>query len=448
MKMWARVRFRDSKEAESLIKKFFEDAGPKSSISINGKIAVIEIVGEETPQYRFPPLGLVKAISYCDVLNLQYGRDLSEYETQIEEEGGKANLEPELELQVEQGPEDGSQEEPEPELELQVEQEPEDGSQEEPEPEPEIQTEQRQESSQVESESDAITKVGQPFEDEERSESEERPVQKHRVANKKNSAEEDKSRIPELDAIANDAESFEDFSARIVTRLNLGKNAEFFTNLINVCCKIDQISWKNIEQGFSEAGFAISSWNKIASGQKVAETFRDSENQITILKFLKIVVKYKSFNFISKKSEDCFKPLEEIPQDESLSCVASEVTIARPTKLNCMPDVPELQELFEEMDYSQPIEYRVNYVLIEMGIKQRPDNTRELIREIVCAAMKCDEMDMTKICVKAGVTFPMSFVLLTCSEFVNDFIKKYDPTRQVKFVTFLADLKEVLLFGE
>lgn len=66
MKLWAKLRLNGEKNANHLIRSFFEEFNPESSILIKGKEAEIEVVFEE------PPMQTVDAIVHCDIIEFSY----------------------------------------------------------------------------------------------------------------------------------------------------------------------------------------------------------------------------------------------------------------------------------------------------------------------------------------------------------------------------------------
>ena len=72
-KIWAKVKFRNGKNAESLIKAFFKNFNPESSIVVKGMEARMEII------FREPPMLIIDAIGHCEVIELNYGKNLKEY---------------------------------------------------------------------------------------------------------------------------------------------------------------------------------------------------------------------------------------------------------------------------------------------------------------------------------------------------------------------------------
>ncbi len=73
MKFWAKVRFTSEKNAEYLIRSFFKEFNPESSILIRGKEAKVEIIFDK------PPMEIIQAITECNLLEFRYGKTLREY---------------------------------------------------------------------------------------------------------------------------------------------------------------------------------------------------------------------------------------------------------------------------------------------------------------------------------------------------------------------------------
>ena len=72
-KLWAKVKFKQEKNAEHLIRAFFQEFNPESSIVVRGREAKLEIV------FREPPIAIIEAIKHCEVIELNYGKNLKEY---------------------------------------------------------------------------------------------------------------------------------------------------------------------------------------------------------------------------------------------------------------------------------------------------------------------------------------------------------------------------------
>lgn len=72
MKLWAKLVLNGEKNANHLIRSFFEEFHPESSILIKGKEAEIEVVFEE------PPMRTVDAIVHCDIIEFSYEKTINE----------------------------------------------------------------------------------------------------------------------------------------------------------------------------------------------------------------------------------------------------------------------------------------------------------------------------------------------------------------------------------
>ena len=73
-KLWAKVEFKNDENAEYMIKAFFKDFNPESSIVIRGMEAKLEICFQEAP------MEIIKTISHCHIIEFNYVKNLKEYE--------------------------------------------------------------------------------------------------------------------------------------------------------------------------------------------------------------------------------------------------------------------------------------------------------------------------------------------------------------------------------
>ena len=112
-----------------MIRVFFQDFNPASSIVVRGKEAKLEIV------FRQPPMAIIDAINHCEVIELNYGKNLKEYkedetvkvETENDSEqknaGGESSEQTEQEVAESENPEQTEQKVAESENSEQTEQE-------------------------------------------------------------------------------------------------------------------------------------------------------------------------------------------------------------------------------------------------------------------------------------------------------------------------------------
>ena len=74
MKFWAKLKLKEEKNADGLIREFFENFNSKSSIVIKGEEAKVEVVFDSEP-----PKELIKAITQYDIVEFNFGKVLGEY---------------------------------------------------------------------------------------------------------------------------------------------------------------------------------------------------------------------------------------------------------------------------------------------------------------------------------------------------------------------------------
>lgn len=65
--LWAKLVLEGQKNAEHLIRAFFNEFHPRSSIEIKGKEAKLKIIFNE------PPYRIIEAITFCKVIGFYYG---------------------------------------------------------------------------------------------------------------------------------------------------------------------------------------------------------------------------------------------------------------------------------------------------------------------------------------------------------------------------------------
>ena len=215
-KFWAKVKFKQNKNATFLIRAFFQDFDPASSIVVRGNEAKLEIV------FRQPPMAIIDAINHCEVIELNYGKNLKEYK---EDET----------MQVE--------------------------------------TENESEQGNAESESSEQT--------EQTKKKRGRSATKKKEPTKEIKSEQNPIKIPELEKIAKKASSFEDFAKLVAEWLEMDKRQEFFKNLVIVSAEIDKITWKELEKALKHKNIFYTQWDKIWSGQQVSEKLK--EHSVTML---------------------------------------------------------------------------------------------------------------------------------------------------------------------
>ena len=452
MKIWAKVMLKEEKNAECLIRSFFGNFNPESSIAITGKEAKLEIIFNNNNI----PMPLIEAINSCDVIEFNFGKRLVEYceETpaqteEPEEDPAQAEEpeeipeqdeepeealaqaeepeetpaqaeEPEETLAQAEEPEETPEQAEEPEETLaQAEEQEEDPEQaEEPEEIPEQDEEPEEAPAQVEETEETPEQAEEPEETPEQAEEpEEIPAQTEHPKRKSGRAVVlEKVNIPMLEEKAKEATSFEHFVNLVAESLEMGKRQNFFANLVYTATEVAIISWKEIEDALRSKSISYSSWDKIFTGQQVSKKLN-----VTILPFLYTMVQYK--DSFGKKSE------ENAEQETAVSIVLEEVHSK--IKLECMPEIPHFEQILGSVDKTQPIEQSVRKILNCMGLEDKPEQEQVEILSFVIQVFEGKETSMT-----SKINF---------STFLNNFVGKYSPGKKVKAFKFLQQLQVIVM---
>ena len=270
-KFWAKVRFKQERNAECLIKAFFKDFNPESSIVVRGKEAKLEIV------FRKPPMAIIDAINHCEVIELNYGKNLKEYN-----EDEYAMEQTEQETTESETSEQSEQETTESETSEQTEQET-------------TESETLEQTEQETTESETLKQAEQETTESETLE---------QTKKKKGRPSTAPITISELEKIAEKSSSFEHFATLIAEWLEMDKRKDFFKNLIIVSTEFDKIRWKELEKALKSKRVVYTQWDKAWVGQQISEKL--NEYQATMLSFLNTVRQYKDYSF--KTFDEISKP--------------------------------------------------------------------------------------------------------------------------------------------
>lgn len=389
-KLLAEVKFKNEKNVKCLIRAFFKDFNPESSILVRGNEAKMEVF------FREPPMAIIEAIGHCKVIQMKYGKNLEDETVQSEAEA---------EFEFELGSEESEKSE---------------------------QTEQESE----ESENPNLTEL-----ESEASKNSERT---------ETGCEETKSKIiniPELKEIAKKATSFDNFAELIAKWLEMDKRQEFFKNLIIVSADVDKITWKDLEKNLKNNNIAYTQWDRIWASKRVSEKLKDES--VTMFPLLNAIVEYKGYSFKQKQEQsEKEKSTEEATENaEENSEEANETVFPRPrVKMECMPEIKGFEETLASVDKTQPVEERVRYVLEAMGLSELPAKEQKQIIEIASTALRKGRMAFDIIFVEAKIPIEQTMTArMTFSKFVNDFVQKYESDRKVKLLTFLSELQKIIM---
>ncbi len=413
-KFWVKVKIKQEKNAEHLIRAFFQDFNPASSIVVRGKEAKMEIV------FREPPMAIIDAINHCEVIELNYGKNLKEYkededlQVETENDSKQRNVGVESSEKIEQT---------------------------------NVESENSEQSEQTNVESENSEQPEPTNAENENSEQTEQPKKKRgrpatkKLEPKKETKSEPTINIPKLEEIAKKSNSFEHFAELVAKWLEMDKRKEFFKSLIIVSAEVDKITWKELEKALKNKNVLYTKWDKIWSGQQVSEKLK--EYSATMLSFLNVTKKYKEYSF--KEVEEYSTEENSSKQDvektttnfEEKTDKFNETVFPKPrVKMECMPEIKEFEETLASVDKTQPVEERVRYVLGAMGLNNMSVKEQKQIVEIASTAVKKGRMAFDIIFVEANIPIEQTMtVRMTFSKFVNDFVQKYESGKKVKLLT-------------
>lgn len=437
-KFWVKVKFKQEKNAEHLIRAFFQDFNPTSSIVVRGKEAKLEIV------FREPPMAIIDAINHCEVIELNYGKNLKEYkededlQVEAENDSKQRNVGVESSEKIEQtNVESENSEQSEP-----TNAESEDSEQPE---QTNVESENFEQSEPTNAENENSKQTEQP------KKKRGRPATK-KLEPKKETKSEPTINIPKLEEIAKKSNSFEHFAELVAKWLEMDKRKEFFKSLIIVSAEVDKITWKELEKALKNKNVFYTQWDKIWSRQQVSEKLK--EYSATMLSFLNVTKKYKEYSF--KEVEEYSTEENSSKQDvektttnfEEKTDKFNETVFPKPrVKMECMPEIKEFEETLASVDKTQPVEERVRYVLGAMGLNNMSVKEQKQIVEIASTAVKKGRMAFDIIFVEANIPIEQTMtVRMTFSKFVNDFVQKYESGKKVKLLTFLSELQKIIMF--
>ena len=437
-KFWVKVKFKQEKNAEHLIRAFFQDFNPTSSIVVRGKEAKLEIV------FREPPMAIIDAINHCEVIELNYGKNLKEYkededlQVEAENDSKQRNVGVESSEKIEQTNVESENSE-------QLEQ-------------TNVESENSEQPEQTNVESENFEQSEPTNAENENSEQTEQPKKKRgrpatkKLEPKKETKSEPTINIPKLEEIAKKSNSFEHFAELVAKWLEMDKRKEFFKSLIIVSAEVDKITWKELEKALKNKNVFYTQWDKIWSRQQVSEKLK--EYSATMLSFLNVTKKYKEYSF--KEVEEYSTEENSSKQDvektttnfEEKTDKFNETVFPKPrVKMECMPEIKEFEETLASVDKTQPVEERVRYVLGAMGLNNMSVKEQKQIVEIASTAVKKGRMAFDIIFVEANIPIEQTMtVRMKFSKFVNDFVQKYESGKKVKLLTFLSELQKIIMF--
>ena len=438
-KFWAKVQLKNEKNAEHLVRAFFRDFNPESSINIKGKEVKIEIF------FKNPPTQIVDAIAHCEITELYSGKYLNEYEIPeeteitevIEEESGNEYGEKLIE-------EESVNEEEVSENEVLEEERFNEGEE----------TEESEITHKVVEEKAEIEESTMKEEVEKEKTRRGRPPKKDKIEKpEKKKVEQKLPQIPEFEDFAKKATSFSEFVDIVVEWLKMERteSKKFVRELIFAGTVVENVSWKDLKNALKERGVVYAEWDKIQASKHVSERLK--EYSVTILPLVNILVQYKDYSFNAEETKELVEEVKEETIEEFTEEVKEINTDIQfkapktPIKMEGMPEIPEFEEVLGSVDMTNPIEKRVEYVLDAMGLKALDVREQNQILELASTAMKKGKMSFDIIFVDSNIPLEQTMnVRMMFSSFVNDFIQKHDKTRRMKLLDFLSELQKIVMF--
>lgn len=448
-KFWAKVQLKNDKNAEHLVRAFFREFNPESSITLRNKEARIEIFFENTPTQ------IVDAIAHCEITELYSGNYLNEYaipegiETThevIEEESGneygeklveEERLDEGLEITNQVVEEEAEIEESEAIHEV-VEEE---VRNEELETENEV-VEEEVEKTESKTTEEVVNEKPRRG----------RPPKKDKVEKPKK-VEKELTQIPEIEEFSKKATSFSDFVDLVVDWLKMERpeSKKFFKELIFAGTMVENISWKDLKNALKERKVVYAEWDKIQASKHVSERLK--EYSVTILPLVNILVQYKDYSFNTEETKELVEEVKEETIEEftkEVKEINAGIQFKAPKtriRMEGMPEIPEFEEVLGSVDMSNPIEKRVEYVLDAMGLKALDVREQNQILELASTAVKKGKMSFDIIFVDSNIPLEQTMnARMSFSSFVNNYIQKYDKARRIRLLDFLLELQKVVMF--
>ena len=295
-----------------------------------------------------------------------------------------------------------------------------------------------------------------------------------------------------LEKIAGEVNSYDEFISKIAHWMELGKKeTALFVALVRIRSTVGECKRAQLIELLAKEGIEYKESLRNNCSYKVKKSFGDTEEPITMMKFIEKITDYKNFDFEKSSSEtkkEESKDEQEISDDSQQENTStkenneetdthepisnsnieadipsenkSEEIQRKSVRLQCMPEIPEFEEFLSKLDLTKPIEQRAIAVLQFMGLNKLAPKEKATAMELIStiATQKIiyteDEkenvmnfmqiMQNTKIPKNEMINARMQFM-----KFLNNFIKKYDEQwRSISAHEFLRDLQEILLTEE
>ena len=253
-----------------------------------------------------------------------------------------------------------------------------------------------------------------------------------KTSKRKNEGAKKNVEAPILDEIAKQSNSFDDFITKVGKWLNMQNLQDTFENIVQVSCKMEHISWNQIEKELGERKIPFNSYVKMKISKKITAKLKLNGYFMRILPFFKFLKNYKDYQFEGEKEG------AEI-----------QATLDLPLKMECMPYIETFDKALQDTKKLESVQDKVSYIINIMAIL--PDYTTNYVEKVVSivnAAMKEDNIDWDCIFDSIGTPVDERTVdRMMLSNFINDYLKKHGFSEPIKTTDFLRDLKKALLGG-
>lgn len=289
--------------------------------------------------------------------------------------------------------------------------------------------------------------------------------------------------IQDLDEIAEESTSYQEFVSSVIEKFELGGRQKTFRELINAAEQVQKINWSTLKAFLVKNKIAFNWGDQGWFTNQVAKKSRESQSNVTILKLIKAIVEYKTFNFKCEKEEKTVcevkvesvedpkteqEPAEEEISDQSEQGTVEDEKLEQPelkesekktteiqvvtsstsnVKMECMPEIPEFEEVLKSVDKTQTPQEISEHILRKMGLAENNEKEKQYIISIVSAALETDLNDFESICDKVNIPKKSRlFAQLTFSKFINNYVKMFYPDNAaIKGTEFLKELKEAVM---
>lgn len=250
--------------------------------------------------------------------------------------------------------------------------------------------------------------------------------------------------IPELREFAEKASSFKEFASLVAEWINFGRRNELFVQIATAATQVERVSWSEL----SEKVF-VTQTDKMQMGRNAAPIFK--KYSLRMLSFLKLLVKFNKYftgteekvtnNEISE-SEIQNQQNDELKNESADDVVSDKIKV----KMHCIPEIQCFESALESIDKSQPIEERTKKILSVMA---GDGKIEENVFIIVNTAITVKKIDISSILKESDLNSKEygSAWMLT-SQFINNFVQKYQSDFKVKTVDFLKELQKIILTEE